>query len=726
MVRAPTKTCPNLHAVLTEAPADLIARFLVSKRFEKLGWLEGYRSPPDAPDARERAIRMLSEETKAALGPLETEATRIVTISGSRGQYALETLVNDADDETLGRAFVTWNYELARSLWAWLDCIKLFEAAENVLHLRLFRRYDKHYQTFAVDPAGADGMDVGAQALDDFLKELENGIKRGTGCSIDRFDVAADGDDPEAQMYIIRHPKLPTAAREIDENGTVSSFYFRPPGEAMVVYVPSTGRVHVRADTRAIRHLVWKAFVSKALEQEISHQPVDFRAYDLSRFLHNFELPLPHDGEALIKKASLIRLEASIGNLADRISVATTIERGVNDLIKSQPGLDRVFANAVAIRFVEIAVKYRRDGRNDDQVLNFTVSDGNTSSLLSLEDAFQQALGHRLLMEWGMMVEGRAPAATDLHILLPAILAMWDAAVERVTGAWLVDRNLNVQSLLHLGFLVPDGSEDDDLIEEEDVGIQEAQVDAGPRSVDLVLAEGQTAPGGDPERYRRYRVRAEWVVQYLKEKVVHQFGSKTVETITPNLLFLGYFDINGDPVPTYLARRLHEERNYAEIDTSLRSRSSQGIGLVLNAGSRPGFSLAANVLVTFMDYLAVPTSDDTDSPVVDVESLQSAFFRHRNLAQGGETVSLERTGENVGTLHVPGKGTITIEGENRLIVIERLVAAYKKSGGPMKTEDMTKGIGDQSLSNIFGKELWEKLKASFLRSRRKGLWEIAA
>lgn len=725
MVRTPTKTCPNLHKVLTEAPSELLSRFLTSPRFDKLGWLEAYRTPSDASDGRERAVRMLSEEPKATLGPLETEATRIVIIAADRGQFALEGLVDDADDERLRQAFGKWNDELSRSLWAWLDCTKLFEAAENVLHLRLFRRYDKHYQTFAVKPASGDGTDVGTQALDDFLKELEKGIKRGTGCSIDRFDVAADGDDPEAQMYIIRHPKLPTAAREIDENGMVSSFYFRPPGEAMVVYVPSTGRLHVRADTRAIRHLVWKAFVSKALEREISHQPVDFQAYDLSRFLDYFELPLPHDGEALIKKASLIRLEASIGNLANRISVATTIERGVNDLIKGQPGLDRVFANAVAIRFVEIAVKYRRDVRKDDQVLNFTISDGNTSSLLSLEDPFEQALGHRLLKEWGVMVEGRAPAATDFHIMLPAILALWDAAVERVTGAWLVDRNLNVQSLLHLGFLVPDGFEEDDLIEEEDVGIQEAHVEAGPRSLYLSLAEGQSAPGGDRERYRRYRVRADWVLQYLNENVVHQFGGTTVETITPNLLFLGYFDVNGDPVPIYLARRLHEERNYAEIDTALRSRSNQGIGLVLNAGSRPGFSLAANVLVTFTDCLAAPSSDDTDSPVVDIESLQSAFVRHRNLAQGGEAVELERTGENVGTLHVPGKGTITIEGENRLLVIERLVAAYKKSGGPMKTEDMTKGIGDQSLSNIFGKELWEKLKANFLRSQKKGLWGIA-
>jgi hypothetical protein len=43
----------------------------------------------------------------------------------------------------------------------------------------------------------------------------------------------------------------------------------------------------------------------------------------------------------------------------------------------------------------------------------------------------------------------------------------------------------------------------------------------------------------------------------------------------------------------------------------------------------------------------------------------------------------------------------------------------------MKTEDMIAGIEGQSLSNIFGKELWKKLKSGFLRSPKKGVWEIA-
>jgi hypothetical protein len=95
------------------------------------------------------------------------------------------------------------------------------------------------------------------------------------------------------------------------------------------------------------------------------------------------------------------------------------------------------------------------------------------------------------------------------------------------------------------------------------------------------------------------------------------------------------------------------------------------------------------------------------------------------LAQGGQTVHLQRTGDNAGRLSVPGKGSIDITGENRLRVIERLVNAH--NGGPalMATGDMVKGIEDQSLSNIFKQPLWNKLKADFVRSPKQGLWEIA-
>ncbi|WP_324754038.1 hypothetical protein [Roseovarius sp. Pro17] len=159
----------------------------------------------------------------------------------------------------------------------------------------------------------------------------------------------------------------------------------------------------------------------------------------------------------------------------------------------------------------------------------------------------------------------------------------------------------------------------------------------------------------------------------------------------------------------------------ASIDTELRARPDQGIGLVLQAGRTVGSCLAANVLTPIIDHI------EGDLPEISLtaDSLKTVFRRNRGLAKGGQTVDLDRTGENAGTLFVPGKGTIGISGENRLIVIERLVTAHNNGPAPMATADLTKGFGEQSLANIFNQPLWNKLKADFVRSPKSGQWEIA-
>ena len=55
-------------------------------------------------------------------------------------------------------------------------------------------------------------------------------------------------------------------------------------------------------------------------------------------------------------------------------------------MIDSHPGLPRLFERALAIRFVEIAVRYFRAGRDEAQTLNFTLTDRHTSSLISIDD----------------------------------------------------------------------------------------------------------------------------------------------------------------------------------------------------------------------------------------------------------------------------------------------------------------------------------------------------
>ncbi len=700
----------------------MVARFLGHDSFEKLDWLERYRPEPNDTDGFSSAFQMLEAEPKARLLPLETEAVRIITMAKDRGHVALDGVIASESDEAGRKAFVEGRDELARSLWAYIEAHKLFEAAENTLHLRLYRRYDRHYQTFMAVPVGEGEGDHDRQSFDALVEQLTKELDRGAGYRVDRYDIPSEGDDPASEMYLIRHPNLPTAAKEIDDDGSISKFYFRPPGEAMVVFTPSTGRVHVRADTRAIRHKVADAFIKEVLCQPISHQPVDFQAYDISRFLTDQDLPNVDDPEAKILMARVIRLDVSIGSLSNRLSLATTIDPGVRDLIADRSELKAAFSRAAAARFVEIAVRYRRAGRDADRTLNFTISDGNTSSLLSLDDPFERVLGHRLLREWGILVEGRRPEVAETGSIMAAILPIWDQNSEKISGSWLKERRLSATHLVELGFLAPVGWDEESLIDEGDLeGMPSAQVGITPNGAELNFGAGQVVPAGDPEQYRQYRVRMDWVAEYLKGHVAPVFSSRVVEKISDDLFLLGSLDVLGGEVPVYLARRLDDDRVQAGVDTELRSRADLGIGLVLNAGHRLSKCIAANVIVSLADYLAAETSD----LLISTEGLRAAYRRHRGLAKGGQTVELRRSGENAGTLLVPGAGSIEIRGENRLIVLGRLVDAHNAGAGPMKTEDMIKGFERQSLSNIFSKVEWDKLKSGFLRSPKKGLWEIA-
>lgn len=266
MVRVPAKTCPNLSRLFDDAEPELLSGFLNSKAFERLAWLATYKFDPDDPDGPTAARNMLPKEKKDRLGPLEAEAARIVTIASDRGEYVLQGLATTTLEPDRAKELLNRRDKLARSLWAYANEHGLFEAAENSLHLRLYRRYDKHYQTFMAEPSVDGGPDAGSALLDELLVDLNKRLDRGDGYSIDKFDIPEDGDEPAAEMYLLFHPDPPTSVREIDDDGNRSSIYFRPPGEAMIVYTPSTGRVHVRAGNRKLRHTVAERFIETALE----------------------------------------------------------------------------------------------------------------------------------------------------------------------------------------------------------------------------------------------------------------------------------------------------------------------------------------------------------------------------------------------------------------------------------------------------------------------------
>ncbi|WP_370372393.1 hypothetical protein [Henriciella pelagia] len=161
------------------------------------------------------------------------------------------------------------------------------------------------------EPSVDGGPDAGSTLLGQLLADLNEQLDRGDGYSVDKFVLPEEGDEPAAEMYLLFHPDPPKSAREIDDEGNRSSFYFRPPGEAMIVYTPSTGRVHVRAGNRKLRHAIAERFIETALDQTYSSQPVDFQAYDISHFLNGLDLETPDFDDVVIDRAQVIRADVN-------------------------------------------------------------------------------------------------------------------------------------------------------------------------------------------------------------------------------------------------------------------------------------------------------------------------------------------------------------------------------------------------------------------------------
>lgn len=721
MARAPYKTCPGLFRLAELAhPGDILS-FLRQDEFQREKWLKKYL-PEDGDELASGTLdQMLQQEKKSRLDPLEREASRILKVIEPRGQFALEGLVKSrmrpSEQAEFGRA----KDQYCRSLWAYLNHRLIFEAVESEIHRRLYRTYAKHYKSYPVvqannvDPAQRDS------AIASFIEDIQIRLDKGDGCRVERFDIPVGLEEPAAEMYIIYHPNALASAREINEEGERRTIYFRPPGEATVIYTPSTGVAEIRADTQLIREEVAESFACTLLDGQLSKEPLGSREYDLSRFLEGLELDCPELSGFQVKSARVLKADICVGSLANRLSLSTTKQHQLDDLIDQIPGMRNAFRNAVAMRFVDIFVEYTMSGDAEPRTLDFTISDQNTCSLQSLAEEHERVLGHRLLKRWGILREFRRLTDAEAKATVPVLLELWNSGLCEVSGSWIGTRGLDETILTSTGFLTPVGWEDVELVEEDAIQWDAQIVVEGSRALQ-VLTRGTQTDGGDGLHYRRFKVDQGWLIQHLRDVLPDALDEVFVESLSPDLHALGTLQVDDGSVPVYLARNLSDPRVLAASDQLIRARSDRGTGLVLSAAQEPFRCLASNILAPLVDLIGT----DIDLKTMSRETLVQAFRNNRVLAEGGRAVELVWDGGDIGELFVPGKGTVQIKGKSRLIAVEKLVKAYRSGVKAVKTRTLTEHCPGTQFRNVFGAPLWQTLEHTFIRSAGRGAWEIAA
>ena len=302
------------------------------------------------------------------------------------------------------------------------------------------------------------------------------------------------------------------------------------------------------------------------------------------------------------------------------------------------------------------------------------------------------------------------------------ILEIWALGAEEVSGSWFKERGIDPSILTAGGFLEPTGWEEIDLIDEGDeIGGADLRVIIDNDRAFVARVSGQETLDGNPERYRRFRVNADWLIEYLASCISPDLDQPFVEQVGSDLIALGRLRVELSDVPVYLARRLDDEKILAETDLMMRARGDQGLGLVLHAGSISFRCIAANVLTPIAGHL----DKITNQSGLTTASLRQAFRSNRHLARGGQSIELLWDGGETGELSIPGKATVQILGSKRLTVVDRLVKAYKRGMPAVKTSALNHDLNGIAIRNVFGAKLWARLEGVYIRSAGHGLWEIA-
>lgn len=726
MARRPAKSSPSLYKLFDSAEIAQIREFGRSDDFANLReMIAPWLPEPDGDEGptRERLAAMLHELSRDKLLPLDREAERVLRLASGNGPHALEGIVQANASADALATFKAQKDPLAKSLWAWLDRHELFEAAESALHVRLYRQYGRYYDAFEIDSESEVVALPEDQDMSALAAAVEAALDLGPGCTVTVFDLPTAADELPAIMLLIWHPQPVASVRDLRESGERRTIYFRPPGEGIIVYTPAARQIEVCADTIPVRNVLAHAFARTCLGLNLSAKPLNWRNYDLSRFLRSLSLDAPVVEGCRVLRAALTEIVVSPGLQRHRFTLKVPIDDDMDAIARRHLGDRNVFHRAAAIRRVEISVRHIPEGETDRRILSFSISDRNRCSLRSVASAEERVLGHRLLAHWGILQPLRVLSAVELRAVLGPLLELYDHPEDTVSGAWLEARGLDAARLVEGKYIQRKGLSDTLLEDHDELGTVELAITVSARRghVHLATVDGQEAPGRAADEFELYGINQEWLEEILVKALADLRNKRErADRLHDNLLFLGKIDIGGISVPGYLARRLDHFAHAAALDAILRARSQLGFGLVLSAGPVVHRCLGTNVVVALSDHLML----DEAGPALCRESLALALQAGRADALGGESVRFETNGLSSGTLFIPGRPPKFVEGANRVKIIGRLATAFLKGAPAVATSDLVAGTGVHSPGPAFGKK-WSEFRDINVRQAGKRSWELA-
>ena len=312
-----------------------------------------------------------------------------------------------------------------------------------------------------------------------------------------------------------------------------------------------------------------------------------------------------------------------------RLGLKVSTDDDIEEVADQLLGKD-FFRRSGQIVRVAISVRYRGPADARAKTLSLCVSHPNNSNLRSLEEPSQRELASALLKEWKVLETFQPPSSDEQRALLPSLIELYALPADIVLGNDLKSRGLDVQDLARQGFIVRRGRHQVVLIEPDDEGPEEVELDLGAAiRIRWSTAEQTAGPR---------RCRPNWSISSRSSGPMSRRPSPTScgpasragppPAATGTLCSLASCDLPHGGVPCYLARGLEDRRVFERLDVRLRGENSGRRGIVLDAGDSGLSFLAAHVVLPLRKHLAAG-----GDRALDLDAIALAFDRLRQLAR---------------------------------------------------------------------------------------------
>ena len=717
MARSLFRGAPELSRLFAESPIELVREFLSHSQFsvflgESMAEVSDEADEQVHRDAMAAALKNLKADRTNLI---EAEARRVMLMTDNTPEAMLRRL---GENPRLARTpgLKEQRDAIARSLWAYLRAVPLFEAAERAMQVQVYRDHGKLYEAWSIDasiPLTADGVDHGALSA-----EIANRLLHEDGCKVEAIDLPAVNGGHQDVLVAVTFFGAYASQKTVRPDKSTEILYFRPPDEMLLVYSQARQRIEVCSRDTVERKLVANIFAADALKHDVSNKPLAQKTYNLSRFRDSLKLPIPDQEAHRVRRASITEVQVALGDWSRKVSLSVSPEDDIDAIARSVFGAIIPKVGGGYVTRVRFHIEHI-DGHGRKGILQFDVFGRNKSNIQSERDPAKRELGYDLLEAWGVLQRIGDLSKPQRREKLPQLLALYDFTGEKTSGQTLDELGIAAGELTHAGFLTRRGWSDVILFEADELGdvVHSVERDGTSDQATLTLVKGGPGQQVPVESVTQYEIRFDYLRDALRD-VLKSMGLKgRVREVVGHLHQVGVAQIGLTAAPIYFARGLADDRLLEVAERLIRGENTRIRGIVFVPQDVRFPYIGCNVVLSLKDHI------DEATGLIDADAVRSAYEAAIDPAARGTAVHFRKQGDDAAQITVPGRDPRIITGSKKVKLFERLYTAHCNREPGVKLSVLKDYAGFSQLPQLFGDE-WAEVNDRYLYSPRRAYWAL--